>query len=67
MATKSAKTESYIAHSSVKAGASAAAIASAYKIEIRFVGGLSTAQKNAFKGAAPVVQSNHRRCSKRNS
>src|SRR5688572_22343544 len=46
------KIESYIAHSSVKAGASAKAVASAYKIEVRFVGGLNTAQKNAFKAAA---------------
>jgi Leishmanolysin len=44
--------ESYIACGSVKAGASAAAIRSAYKIEVRFVGGLNTAQKNAFKTAA---------------
>ncbi|MEK6261511.1 MAG: leishmanolysin-related zinc metalloendopeptidase [Planctomycetota bacterium] len=46
------KFESYIAHASVKAGASAAAIQSAYKIEVRFLGGLNTAQKNAFKAAA---------------
>ena len=46
------KVESYIAHASVKAGASARAILSAYKIEVRFLGGLTTAQKNAFKGAA---------------
>ena len=46
------KIESYIAHASVKAGASARAIMSAYKIEVRFLGGLTTAQKNAFKGAA---------------
>jgi hypothetical protein len=52
MAPRSAKTESYVAHSSVRAGASAAVVASAYKIEVRFVGGLNTAQKNAFKGAA---------------
>jgi hypothetical protein len=44
--------ERYVAHASVKAGASAAAIRSAYKIEVRFVGGLTTAQKNAFKTAA---------------
>jgi hypothetical protein len=48
----SPKVESYVAHSSVKAGASAAAVLSAYKIEIRFLGGLNTAQKNAFKAAA---------------
>jgi hypothetical protein len=33
-------------------GAGAAAVASAYKIEVRFLGGLTTAQKNAFKVAA---------------
>jgi Leishmanolysin len=44
--------ESYVAHASVKAGASAKVIASAYKIEVRFIGGLNTAQKNAFKTAA---------------
>jgi hypothetical protein len=36
----------------VKKSASAAAIQSAYKIEVRFVQGLNTAQKNAFKAAA---------------
>src|ERR1043165_2126947 len=46
------KLESYLAHSSVKAGATAKAIMSAYKIEVRFLGGLTTAQKNAFKSAA---------------
>lgn len=49
---KAAKVESYVAHASVKAGASAAAILSAYKIEVRFLGGLTSAQKNAFKAAA---------------
>lgn len=44
--------ESFLAHASVKANASAAAIQSAYKIEVRFLGGLNTAQKNAFKAAA---------------
>jgi Leishmanolysin len=44
--------ESYIAHSSIKAGASAAAIKSAYKIEVRFLGGLTPPQKKAFKTAA---------------
>jgi hypothetical protein len=52
---KSAAYETYIA-SSVRArrvvGAGAAAVASAYKIEVRFLGGLTTAQKNAFKAAA---------------
>jgi len=47
-----AKVESYIAHASVKASATAAAIQSAYKIEVRFLGGLTTAQKSAFKKAA---------------
>ncbi len=50
--SRSAYIESYIAHASVKPGASAAAIQSAYKIEVRFLGGLTSAQKNAFKGAA---------------
>jgi Leishmanolysin len=45
-------TESYVAHASVKARASAAAVQSAYKIEVRFLGGLNAAQKNAFKKAA---------------
>jgi len=49
---KAKKFESYVAHKSVKAGASAAAIQSAYKIEVRFLGGLNTAQKKAFKAAA---------------
>jgi Leishmanolysin len=44
--------EIFVAHASVRPGASAAAVASAYKIEVRFVGGLNTAQKNAFKTAA---------------
>lgn len=44
--------ETFVAHSSVKAKATAAAVQSAYKIEVRFVGGLNTAQKNAFKAAA---------------
>ena len=53
MAKKAGKAfESYVAHASVKAGASAAKIQSAYKIEVRFLGGLNTAQKNAFKSAA---------------
>jgi hypothetical protein len=49
---KATEMESYIAHASVKAGASASAITSAYKIEVRFLGGLTTAQKRAFKAAA---------------
>jgi len=52
----SADYETYIATSAratrvVGAGA-AAAVKSAYKIEVRFLGGLNTAQKNAFKAAA---------------
>jgi hypothetical protein len=52
MAKKNSKVESYVAHASVKKTASAAAVASAYTIEVRFLGGLNTAQKNAFKAAA---------------
>lgn len=44
--------ESYIAHSSVKRGSPKALIQSAYKIEVRFLGGLTPAQKKAFKTAA---------------
>lgn len=44
--------ETYFAHASVKRNATAAAIQSAYKIEIRFLGGLTRQQKNAFKKAA---------------
>lgn len=44
--------DAYVAHASVKASATAAAIQSAYKIEIRFLGGLTATQKNAFKKAA---------------
>jgi hypothetical protein len=50
--TTSGKIESYVAHASVKAGASAAAVKSAYKIVVRFLGGLTPTQKNAFKAAA---------------
>jgi hypothetical protein len=57
MATKSATkvvatVDSYTAHASVKRTAPKAAIQSAYKIEVRFLGGLNAAQKNAFKLAA---------------
>ena len=52
MAKKAPKIESYIAHASVKAKATAAVVQSAYKIEVRFLGGLNTAQKKAFKKAA---------------
>src|SRR5678815_742544 len=44
--------ETFVAHASVKGKATAAAIKSAYKIEVRFVGGLTATQKNAFKTAA---------------
>jgi hypothetical protein len=44
--------EIYVAHASVKSSAGAAAIRSAYKIEVRFAGGLTAAQKDAFKTAA---------------
>jgi hypothetical protein len=50
--TGNSKFETYVAHKSIKASASAAAIQSAYKIEVRFLGGLSPSQKNAFKKAA---------------
>jgi hypothetical protein len=45
------KVETYFAHASVKK-ATAEAIQSAYNIEVRFLGGLTTTQKNAFKRAA---------------
>jgi hypothetical protein len=46
------KVETYTAHASVKATASAIVVQSAYKIVIRFLGGLTPTQKNAFKAAA---------------
>jgi hypothetical protein len=46
------KVETYTAHASVKARASATAVQSAYKIVVRFLGGLTPAQKTAFKKAA---------------
>jgi hypothetical protein len=52
---KQADYETYIASSTKAArvmGAAAAVAKSAYKIEVRFLGGLTTAQKNAFKSAA---------------
>ena len=52
MAKRRAQVESYVAHKSVKARATARAVQSAYKIEVRFLGGLTTTQKNAFKKAA---------------
>jgi len=52
---KTADYETYIASAKPSArmmGAAAAVARSAYKIEVRFLGGLNTAQKNAFKAAA---------------
>jgi hypothetical protein len=49
---KKSEVEKYVAVGSLKAGASAAAVRSAYKIEVRFLGGLTPTQKNAFKKAA---------------
>jgi hypothetical protein len=52
---KSAEYEVYIASAKPAArmvAAAAAVKASAFKIEVRFLGGLTTAQKNAFKAAA---------------
>ena len=46
------KVETYFAHASLKSNATAAAIQSAYNIEVRFVGGLTPKQKSAFKKAA---------------
>jgi hypothetical protein len=51
-APRGATIETYIAHSSVKAGAPLTAIQSAFKIEVRFLGGLTPSQQNAFKAAA---------------
>ena len=50
--TKTEKFETYVACASLKSSATRAAVASAYKIEVRFLGGLNAAQKNAFKAAA---------------
>lgn len=49
---KATKIDSYVACGSLKSSATASAIASAYKIEVRFLGGLTPAQKAAFKTAA---------------
>lgn len=50
---RSTKTvETYLSHASVRAAAAATTIQSAYKIEVRFLGGLTPTQKNAFKAAA---------------
>jgi leishmanolysin len=51
-AAKQPRVESYVAHKSVKKSASDAAIQSAFKIEVRFLGGLTAGQKSAFKKAA---------------
>jgi hypothetical protein len=50
------KVETYIACGSLRSRASATAIQSAYKIEVRFLGGLNTAQKNAFN-PLPLLES----------
>ena len=56
MAKKTSGYETYIATSAAlrrrMVGAAAAAPKPAYKIEVRFIGGLNTPQKNAFKAAA---------------
>ena len=49
---KQQRADRYVAHKSVKASAAAKAIQSAYKIEVRFMGGLTATQKAAFKKAA---------------
>src|SRR6218665_3700637 len=46
------KVVSYLAHSSVRKTAAPATIQSAYKIGVRFLGGLTQTQMNAFKKAA---------------
>ena len=51
-ATAVPKVETYFAHASLKKNPSAELIQSAYNIEVRFLGGLSAAQKDAFKKAA---------------
>jgi hypothetical protein len=53
--TRTPEYETYIASSKPaarKPGAAAAAARSAFKIEVRFIGGLNAAQKKAFKAAA---------------
>jgi hypothetical protein len=54
MAKKTSGYETYIATSlrARRTVGAAAAVKAAYKIEVRFIGGLNTAQKNAFKAAA---------------
>jgi hypothetical protein len=49
---KVAEFDTYMAVGSLKRNAPAAAVASAYKIEVRFLGGLNATQKKAFKRAA---------------
>ncbi len=49
---RSDEVEKYIAVGSLSPGASASATESAYKIEVRFLGGLTARQKTAFKDAA---------------
>jgi hypothetical protein len=44
--------EKYVAVGSLKAGAPAADVRSAYTIEVRFLGGLTESQKTTFKNAA---------------
>jgi len=51
-ASAASEVETYFAHASLKKNATTAAIQSAYNIEVRFLGGLTTTQKNAFKKAA---------------
>lgn len=52
MAKKAKGAGVYLAHKSVKANASAAAVQAAYKIEVQFLGGLTESQMAAFKTAA---------------
>jgi Leishmanolysin len=55
MSTKTktkAAVRTYRAHASVKSSATAAAIQSAFKIDVRFVGGLNATQMAAFEAAA---------------
>ena len=53
--------ERYVAHKSVKANAKAKAIQSAYKIEVRFMGGLTTAQKSGIQEGGRPLDEGHRR------
>jgi hypothetical protein len=47
-----AKTETFVAKASKKAAATLANTTSPFTIEVRFLGGLTKKQKDAFKGAA---------------